>query len=112
MKKEEITKLFQALYDEHNNIRRFLIIELREKEYGLFDKRLFNAYCLTSDRIDNIVDGEVLMCPYLGMVEDINASMFNPFNDIILTLNNPTLCIFFSKQNNTYKCGVFALEEK
>ena len=112
MYKEKIIKHFQDLFNKTSNIKRFLIVELRETTYGLFNKKNFNAYVCNNNTIDIISNDEVLMCPYLNVVEKIDLSMFDSFNDTVSHLDSPTLCVFFAKQDETYKCGVFALEEQ
>jgi len=110
MKKEEILNYFNDKFDNALNVERFLTVELREKAYGLFNKRDFVAHALVIDRIDTVIDGDVLFCPYIGFIEDINKDMFESFFDYIAKLEKLTLCVFFAKDNGTYKCGCFALE--
>lgn len=112
MTKQEIISHFYDFYDQCPHIDRFVIVELREKQYALFNKRDFIAYNIVDDKIDKIdEDVETLFCAYLDIVENITFPMFQSFEDIVKTIKKPTVCLFFAKYNDTYKCGVFALEE-
>jgi len=111
MTKQEIISHFNEFFNISPCIKRFVIAELREKQYALFNKKNFIAHVVVNDKIQTIPDGEVLFCEYLNVVEDITLPMFQLFEEIIPTLKEPTVCLFFAKCNDTYKCGMFALEE-
>ncbi len=87
-------------------------MELKEGSFGVFNKRDCSAsILLSSGRTDELDQGDKLLCPYIGGLEDVNKDMFESFFNVVAGLKNPTLCLFFSKYNSTYKCGCFALEE-
>ena len=112
VEKEEIINCFKDEFDKSCNIQRFKVVELKEGSFGVFNKRDYSAYILpSSGRTDELDQGYQLLCPYIGSLEDVNKDMFESFFNVVLGLKNPTLCLFFTKCNGTYKCGCFALEE-
>ena len=111
MTKQEIISHFNEFYNQLPSIKRFVIAELRDNQYPLFNKKDFIAHVVVNDEIQEIPNGETLLCPYLNVVENITLPMFQLFEQIIPTMESPTVCLFFAKYNDSYKCGVFALEE-